>query len=78
MKRLHAKSCIEIIGRESSWRVRGLTELSVSGIYTNYYGKGCQRTSRGTIGKNCKHGGQPPQRVDVQVGEKFIKSYWVF
>lgn len=36
------------------------------GIYTNYYGKGCQRTSRGTIGKNCKQGGKHPQRVDVQ------------
>ena len=41
--------------------------LSVPGIYTNYYGKGCQRTSRGTIGKNCKQGGKHPQRVDVQV-----------
>ena len=26
------------------------------GIYTNHYGKGCQRTSRGTFGKNCKPG----------------------
>ena len=39
---------------------------SVAGIYTNYYGKGCQRTSRGTVGKDCKKMPQH-QRVDYQV-----------
>ena len=39
----------------------------VAGIYTNYYGKGCQRTSRGTVGKDCKKMSPQHQRVDYQV-----------
>jgi len=34
------------------------------GIYTNYYGKGCQRSNRGTFNKNCKK--PQHQRVDFQ------------
>ena len=37
------------------WKLKvSKKDIICSGIYTNYYGKGCQRTSRGTFNKNCK------------------------
>ena len=59
---------------------------SAAGIYTNYYGKGCQRTSRGTVGKDCKKISPQHQRVDYQVittalgylKPKAIEAYFPF
>ena len=60
------------LGEFCWWKV-STKDFICSGIYTNYYGKGCQRTSRGTFNKNCKKP-RPTQQGD-QV-RPVRQGYW--